>query len=178
MEKQEKKVGNRYDFNAQQEKIIYEHANGKRIRKKEQEKLNDAFKFEGYSAWKKYILNKYVGYDKAFMVDFSRFLGQRIRAKKPSQEYWNIIMPILLTIVFTSVFEMLVETPKIDVSEVPLWMLILVAVVTGVAVAICLGLIIWKTMEFIWDNNEQENFYVDYKEIIDEIIEMKKKEQS
>ena len=168
-----------FNFDLQKEKGIYGYLYGIRRTEKEWRKLRKAEKFYCYSEWKKYIWNKYKDYEIKELQDFSMYLNQRIRNEKPNKEYLSLFIPVFLSILIGKMPEMIDDLQKIDFSGVSKGAVLLMIVVIAILVGLIIGLV-WEIFIPIWDNNINENLFVDYKKIIDELIEyrlMKEKKQ-
>lgn len=156
-----------YDFDFNLERNIYEYLCFSS--KKGLKRLNEKVRFETYKQWKQYVCNRYKDYSKSKLIEFSRYLNQRIRNKKPYHEYWSIMLAIILTLAFTKIVDFslskLNETTAMASIEGIILSLFIEFLIIGSIVAI----IFW-TLPTLINNNIDENFLRDYKEIIDEII--------
>ncbi len=166
----------RYKFEFNLEKNIYSNLCLCRIKKKELKKIENKLKFTTYSEWKHYIYNKYKDYDKEFLSEFSRYLNQGIRNIQPGREYLNLAIPIILTIVFTEFIERILEINNI-LSEFPLLICVIMIPILLIILFVPFFYFIWNTLSPVWDNNIEENLFKDYKEIIDEILKEKLKQE-
>lgn len=161
----------RYNFEFELEKIIYSNLCLLRVKKKELKKIVNMLEFNTYFEWKQYIFNKYKNYDKEYLLEFSRYLNQGIRNIQPGREYLDMFIPFILTFSITELLRQLFEINNIlsDISgkSSVICLLILIFWLTS------FFYIIWSTLMPIWNNNIEENMFIDYKEIIDELIEQK-----
>lgn len=153
-----------YQFDEQNEIVIYNRLCFRKTKKK------CGIEYYTYSSWKGYILSKYSSYTKEQLIEFSRFLNQKIRNVEPGHEYWNIIIPIVMTVVVDRLF---LQIFNIDQSWLSSWLLILIEIVIIIAVVAMSLFFIYKFFEPLFEVYDKENFYKDYKEIIDEIISNK-----
>ncbi len=164
---------NNYFFDYDFEKRIYCYVCCGYVKKSNEKELDSKYKFNSYSEWKQYVYNKYEWYCKDGLMEFSRYLNQRIRNVKPSREYWSLVVPVLLSVGLAELFRNFLEL-KTNLENSPIWASI-VAVVIGLGMY---GGVLWfmirQTIEPINDDNLDENMFIDYKEIIDEIICSKK----
>lgn len=167
-----------YDFDFELEMNIYSYLYG--INKKRHKQLKDKYKFSNYNEWKNYIQRKYSDkeYNSERLICFSRYLSQRIRNLKPNQEYWNIVIPIAITLVIEEVIKALFEL-DVDVSNAGIMWLFgsITILLLLVFLIIVLIVFIYKMVKPLWENNEEESLLTDYKEVIDDIIKVKTKEE-
>ena len=165
-------IGKRWhDFDIKSEKIIYCYlcCNRYRLINKKLRNLNDDLKFEEYRQWKYYICNKYQNYSKEKLIEFSRYLNLKIRNIKPSHEYWIIMATAFLSMLLTKAVEIVTGIQK-DFSNYSVWITLSVTLVVEALVIMLLIYLIVKIVYPIYDNHFDENFLIDYKEIIDDII--------
>lgn len=167
-----------YNFDFQLEKNIYKnlcciHVKKKHIRKLKQENL----KFNTYSAWKKYIFNKYKNCNREQLLEFSKYLNQGIRNTEPSGKYWELVVPVIMTLVLTS-FLNFFGSVKLDLSGIPIIDILVCVVIIGIFIGIIpmvlTIVLIWNTIKLMFDNHTDKIFFIDYKEIIDEMINKEK----
>lgn len=164
---------NNYYFDYDLEKRIYCYVCCGYMKKRYEDKLDSEYKFNSYSEWRRYVYNKYEWYCKDGLMEFSRYLNQGIRNVKPSREYWSLVVPVLLSVCLAELFRSFLEI-KTTFENSPILALI-IAVVIGLGVwGGVLWFMIWQTIKPINDDNLDENMFIDYKEIIDEIICSKK----
>lgn len=155
---------NFYHFNYGKEKLIYKYVCYERLKKKELKKINSNQKFDSYLQWKLYICNKYKDYPKNKLLNFSRYLNQRVKRAKPFKEYTSIFITACLSCLITELVDTLIKTE--DLSDYPLWSKIFCLLI----VFISMFYIIYEMIKSMSDNNFKENFFNDYKEIIDEML--------
>lgn len=133
------------------------------IREKGIKKINSNQKFDSYLQWKQYICNKYKDYPKSKLLNFSRYLNQRVKRAKPFKEYTSIFITACLSCLITVLANPLINTENL--LDYPLWSKIFCLLI----VFIFMFYIIFETIKPMSDYNFEENFLNDYKEIIDEI---------
>lgn len=159
----------KYDFDFESEKRIYYYLCCMPMKKKELRKVDEKLQFNSYKEWKQYICNKYGDYKDEELMEFSRYINQRIRNIQPNREYWNLFVPIIMTIVLTEWFEAFIkgEFDFTGASD---------AVIIG-AILMMVGMLVfsmiflvWNTFTPLWEYSREENFLRDYKEIIDGMI--------
>ncbi len=162
-------IGKRwYDFDYKLERVIYCYLCCCKIRVKhfarDLRKLDEGLKFESYQEWKQYVCNKYQNYRTEELSEFSRYLNQRIRNEKPINEGANILLTAMITLIFTEIFQVSISTYR-ESSKKIVWFVFVILLVLYVVYEIV------KSLLTLFDNNVEKNFFVDYKEIIDEMIE-------
>lgn len=159
-----------YGFDFQLEKNIYCYLCSYKMKKRNLKKVNEKLRFVSYSQWKQYICTKYENYNSDELMEFSRYLNQRIRKIKPIREFIMILISVIITLVITKIFE-LIETIGIDS--------VLSIVIKGILViafiVIPFMFLLVDVFTHIQEDNIDEYFLKDYKEIIDEIIKSKSK---
>lgn len=153
-----------YHFNEQKELEIYNCLCFRKTKKK------CDIEYHTYSDWKNYIYNNYSEYTKEQLIEFSRFLNQKIRNVEPGHEYWNIMIPIIMTVTVDKLFETIVDVDQSYQATVPMIIIEMLIIIFTVAIS---SIFVNKIIEPLFDTCYKENFYKDYKEIIDEIISNK-----
>lgn len=168
------KIGERwYDFDLKIEKNIYCYLCCWHIKKKNLCKLNEKLRFESYHEWKEYISNKYQGYSEEKLTEFSRYLNLRIRHTKSSNEYWILMGAALISVMFTTLMDKVLSI-HINLSDVSCWYTFLIIFILELNFIAVLTFVIIKAVSPIFDGRFEKNFFVDYKEIIDDIISVKR----
>ncbi len=172
------KIGERrYEFDYQLEKNIYSYLCRYQRKKKNVYKLDTKLKFNTYQEWKKYICEKYSSYSQEELVEFSRFLNQKIRISSPTMTCYNLYIPICASFFIGYITDNLV-TMKLDLSDLSflgaliyifIWTLIFIAIILGIAM-----LLFPTIFEPIWNHDMDKNMFIDYKEIIDEMLNTEK----
>lgn len=161
-------IGKRwYDFDFELERVIYCYLCCRCIKERgfarDLRKLNEKLKFESYQEWKQYICNKYQNYSKEKLTEFSRYLNQRIRNKKPFNEILIILCTVLVSLTLSQMFDMFLNTyERLSIKLV--WFISCIIIVLPVFYGIV------RFLCHIFDSDIEKNFFEDYKEIIDEII--------
>lgn len=125
---------------------------------------------ETYAQWKQYIWNKYHEFSDEKLEEFSRYLNQCSRNTKPVYECWKTFISIYLALMFNTLFEFLISILDFHFSSI-----LEVVVVIGL-VMIALGFFAYAIAKIsmpLSDQEDERNFYLDYKELIDEMIEEK-----
>ncbi len=173
-----KKIGkNKYIFDFDQEIIIYKYVCCKRLKKRELKKLNKNQKFDYYSEWKQSICDRYKDYNNEKLLNFSRYLNQRIRNVRPNKEYSKMYTPIILSLGITSVYNALMNTEENDLIDYSTALKISFTLIYVFLIVASLFFLVWYTYKPIFENDDEENLLKDYKEIIDEILDVRKKEK-
>ena len=110
-------------------------------------------------------------------MDFSRYLKEKIRNEKLIHEFWNLFIPIFLTIALTNILEKMMEPLSVDLQGMSAMWIFLLYIIIYISMV---GLIVWIVMKLfqpLMDTDTDENFFSDYKEIIDDIIRKKQKQE-
>lgn len=167
-----------YNFDFQVEKDIYQNLCCNRVKKKVIEMLEQKnLKFYTYSEWKQYIYNKYKNCNRAQLLEFIRYLNQGIRNTKTGGKYWELLIPVIMTLVFTYLFNYFGGL-KLDLSGIPITGVIICILIIGICISIIpiilIIALVWNTVKPMYDNFADKNLFVDYKEIIDEMINKEK----
>lgn len=164
-----------YNFSTYEEKIIYRYLCCKHIRRKELSKipeLHKFHKFHKYHEWYDYIEKKYGNCSIDGLVEFWHFLNQKSRNVKPKYEYWTLCIPVGLTLIVNEIFDLTLKFSDIKINC--LSDKIIAFVVYMIVVAI-FAKIVMMIMKSLFDQYDDSCFYEDYKAIIDDLIEKKKK---
>lgn len=161
-----------YDFDFEQEKTIYCYLCCIHVKNKNIRKLSDELKFDMYQQWKDYVYNKYKDYKSSRLIEFSRYLNNRIRNISPCKEYLNIIFSCYITVAFTIICDRFLQF-YLSTTEVHNTSHNIISIVVTVVAFVGFYNIIKVPCIPIIDNNIEENLFRDYKEIIDEIISVK-----
>ncbi|MBD5476827.1 MAG: hypothetical protein HDR17_12760 [Lachnospiraceae bacterium] len=114
-EKTIEEIGKRwYDFDYKIERTIYCYLCCYRIRgwrtARNLRQLNEQLKFETYRQWRQYIGSKYKDYSRDKLNEFSRYLNQMIRNKRPFNEVLNILSTVAITLICTELFHLILST--------------------------------------------------------------------
>lgn len=151
----------KYDFDIQKELICYKTLCYYHLKKKKLKVLEDHLKFNSYMEWRDYIIRKYDTYDREKLIEFSRYLNRAIRDDKFDREYWNLITTICTTFALTKYFE-----GAFNISPYGILFLLIGLIIIVIELMYCF---------FFpsFDNNIKKDFFIDYKEIIDEMVEKK-----
>lgn len=161
-----------YNFSTYDEKIIYRYLCCKHIRRKELSKIPELHKFHKYHEWYDYIEKKYGNCSIDGLVEFWHFLNQKSRNVKPKYEYWTLCIPVGLTLIVNEIFDLTLKFSDIKINC--LSDKIIAFVVYMIVVAI-FAKIVMMIMKSLFDQYDDSCFYEDYKAIIDDLIEKKKK---
>lgn len=163
-----------YDFDYKKEKYIYMYLWRKHLSKNKLNKIESKYKFDKYSQWKQYIHDKYNRDSDDSLDEFRHFLNQMLRNNRPEFKIWNIAGTVLITLVVNSLYNYLMLAGKLEIKNI--------GTVIGLAIAYIIIVVIMvfviNTILKQFDNSTiQESFYQDYIEIIDDMIEKRKKEK-
>lgn len=162
----------KYSFDYYEEKNIYLYVCHQHLKKSVKEKMNAKVKFDSYSEWRNYVSGKYKEYDKHGLMEFDRYLTQRIRNVKPGRDYWEMVATILLTIFITKIFDELLDVFPV-LSNLPVLLAIVAWILVAGTIITVTYIVIWQTIIPIYEDNAEENLLIDYKEIIDDMIKEK-----
>lgn len=154
----------KFFFNEKKELEIYKCLCLKKVKRR----CN--IEYHTYSSWKQYICGKYSEYTKEQLIEFSRFLNQKIRNEEPGHEYWNIMIPVLMTVMVDGLFKIIFDMEKLCQSSV---LMIIIKAVVNIGTFVGSVWLINKITEPLFNTYDKENFFKDYKEIIDGIISNK-----
>lgn len=161
-----------YNFSTYEEKLIYRYLCCKHIRRKELSKIPELHKFHKYHEWYDYIEKKYGNCSIDGLVEFWHFLNQKSRNVKPKYEYWTLCIPVGLTLIVNEIFDLTLKFSDVKINC--LSDKIIAFVVYMIVVAI-FAKIVMMIMKSLFDQYDDSCFYEDYKAIIDDLIEKKKK---
>lgn len=160
-----------YKFDIVQEQNMYKYLCTGKLNVKEMKKISADTRFNTYGQWKQYILDKYHDFSDQELVEFSHFLNQCLRKIKPVYEYWKMMIPVILTLIVDKLFGFLVSMGDFMLNS------LVEAIVDCILVGGTLIFFVYLMAQIAMplSNGENErNFYLDYKEIIDEMIEKRK----
>lgn len=163
-----------YDFDYKYEKNVYDYwcCN---IKDKNVRKLHENHKFSTYKQWENYINKKYEDYTKDRLINFSKYINTHIRSIKPNREYWNLITPILLTLIIAQIPDVIIDLSELNMVGAGIIECVIVVLLIFIFIII-IFIPIKKILDYIWYNNEDESFLNDYKQIVDEMIRKKQLE--
>lgn len=161
-----------YNFDYEEEKAIYDFLCYRPLGKKQ--KVNDKHKFVLYSQWEQYICQKYQKVSSEKLKDFSRYLNLRKRQIKPNYESQKILVTIILTVVINTSIDTLFMIYKEKITCI---ILDIIACIITIIVAFIIALMATQLLDILEIDDVEENFYNDYKEIIDKIIENRKEDK-
>ena len=160
-----------YFFDYNEEIRIYSFLCGEKMTKKEYLKLKDNEKLSKYAEWESYVRNKYSNYPIDGLKEFSRYLNHRMRMYYPERNFIGPVASALIAAILT----LLLDNINLDLPSI--WAFALYAlIIVSLSVFICLLII--DISKMYYNNSFKENFYKDYKEIIDILIEEKEKDIS
>lgn len=161
-----------YGFDSELELIIYRYLCRFHTKKKKLHALHNDLKFDTYRQWKQYVCNRYSNYRNEELMEFSRYLNHKKRCTSIFQIYWPIVAPIIISVLSSTVVQKAYDMYYDNYKNSSLFTLILQAFFILVVI---IGLIISviKASYILLENSMEENFYTDYKEIIDEMIQQK-----
>lgn len=125
-------------------------------------------KFDTYGEWKEYVQKKYASFGKNELIDFSRYLNLRINNLNPGREYNGIVIPIVVAVIVNKLIEFLVGITEQNMSLG--WPIIVFVIVGTFLIIMGFAYSLMSVVAPIWNDNLEKNFFLEYKEIIDERI--------
>lgn len=158
-------------FDLKQELQIYKYVCQEKMSRKERkkfEKNNKEHMYTTYAQWREYVEKKFEHYSKDELEEFSRYLNHQIRTNEPGKEYWNITISAFTACMITVIMNNMNEIAS--GQKMPSLLANIIYVFLGVSVlGITLVFFLKLFLSILWDENTNKNFYIDYKEIIDEM---------
>ena len=158
-------------FDLRQELHIYKYVCREKMNCKERKELkknNKEHMYTTYAQWREYVEKKFGSYSKKELEEFSRYLNHRIRTNEPGKEYWNILISALMACVITVIMNGINEI--ISGQKMPSLLANSIYVCWGVSIVSITWFFTLKlSLGILWGENTNKNFYIDYKEIIDEM---------
>lgn len=162
----------KFDFIQNDEKKYYSYVSCWPMKDRVKKKLEDKYRFDSFKRWKNYVRDKYMPYEIDMLIEFSRYLNQCIRVAESGYAYWNLFLPVMITLILTELFETLIGM-KIDVTNNSMWVSFIAYLLCQLIIISVYMKLIKHSLEPVRDNNIEKYLYIDYKEIIDEMIEEK-----
>lgn len=158
-----------YDFDLQLELVIYKYVCYMHLTRKEKKKLDKKNQFNFYREWKKYIIDKYKDYKQESLTEFSRYLNQRKRNNQPIREYWYLVIPVVLTLALSAIFDLITQNGHI-LYNLSIGQIITLCSLIILLMFFLIVFVIRDTMMPMLDANIENNMLTDYIEIIEGII--------
>lgn len=166
-------IGNEYyQFDKNYEILMYKYVCHKHLNRIECKNIKVENKYETYSQWKAYVCGKYNVFSDDKLNEFDHFLNQRIRNVGAEFEYWKLIIPVILTLLTDKLFESLYSIVGIGVDSI---LQLIIEMVVIIVMILLGGLVVTKIIDPIARVSTERNFFIDYKEIIDEMLEKRRK---
>ena len=169
------KIGKeKYDFDIKEEIKYYNYLSCSYMKEKDIKNIDDKYKFDSYKKWKQYIYNKYIEYRSDELIEVSRYFNQRIRNTELNRTNWTFFIPILLTIIIGKMFEIVIDINWGGFLKLPIlgmvigWIIYLL--IYFVFVVLPTFYMIKRAITPIFVCNTEKYLFVDYKEIVDEMI--------
>ena len=161
-----------YGFDEKFEKRIYKYLCGRKIDLSE---LEIQYRFQTYSQWRDYVRNKYESYSYERLENFVCFLNQRMRDQKPFGKYWEMIIPITITIAINVLISLSIKD-AVDCNG-KLWIEILGVLIGVGGGTFLLCCTIMAGLNKLINSADKEYFYGDYIEILQDLLTKKYAEQ-
>lgn len=159
-----------YDFDFNKEIRMYLFFCGEQMTREQWKLLQEDEKIYSYKEWESYVKNKYSNYPVEGLKEFSRYLNHRLRKTSPAREFISPCVSALFSCILTFY---VTEIFNIGFGNLAL----IVGAIAIFVIAVCffsnIGWFVIKFAELFWNNSIKENFFKDYKEIIDNIIKEK-----
>lgn len=165
---------NEFGFDVGLEKDIYCYLCCIPMRKGRIKKLTEKQKFTSYQKWKQYVSGKYETYSRDCLIEFSRYLTQRIRNIKPVREAWAILFSSIIGFLFSDIIGKMADDDFSFLKASNVISLLAIIIILAISI-FSLILIVRELVMPIFDNDIEENMFTDYKEIIDEMIKERDK---
>lgn len=160
-----------FDFDATKEWAKYCFVCGERLKRTAWKSLKENERFYRYSDWEDSIEVKYSVFSKESLIEFSAYLKHKGNMTRPQSKfnecYISAAISTGMTLLFTELLTMQVSSGSIGYVVATLLGIIIMPI------AIAIGMV--KLLDMFFDDSLQECFYQDYRKVIDEIIEEKKK---
>lgn len=164
-----------FNFDFELEKNIYSHVYG--ILPRKYKKLKEKYEFENYSEWKEYVQNKHKDDSSEKLSDFGRYLQQMNENEEPTSSYWNICIPIFMSLIITNIPEMIKDFQEIDFSGMSILFIIICVLIICALITPLIIYLLYNILLPLWECNLRKNLLRDYREIIDVMIKNKIKEE-
>lgn len=164
-----------FGLNRNKELCIYYRLCRKKLSRK-QKKMISGFEFNTYAQWKKYLVSKYEVYDSDALNELSRYFGFQIRKQTGFSNVVSMFLVSIVSICMTRFIGLLYDERGIYNYESVLDIICkLLCWVTGcIFLAVTVFWLISVLYTTMWGEEIRKNFYEDFKEIIDELIRVKK----
>lgn len=168
----------KFAFDMQKEKIIYKYLSPYNLSKSEKKKLSVNMKFDTYMKWKNYIREKYSEHSVEYLEEFTRYLNHKLRGSNSFNSYWRLFIPVMITLILNKFTEIYVDAMNIKFNYGPeplkgmliVWIFYIIVTIIIFTTAFTL---IKQIIKPTIDNEIENNLLIDYKEIIEEIIDEK-----
>ncbi len=165
-----------FDFDHIKELSIYNYVVGESMTKNQWKSVSKKIKFESYEAWRNHIVKKYEVYSVESLHEFSRYLKVLIEDSEGISGLSKIVCATLLTFLVTKLFDNFVTNEAITVASLGDKITLLFICIFGAMISSVIILLGAKSIFSMYvKDNKACYFYQDYKTVIDELIEQKKK---
>ncbi len=172
----------RFHFNQSEQLEIYYYVSGVEMTKEQWKKINEETipRFISYKEWKEYVWKKYEVYTLEKLEEFYRYLNIRKCENKGIREYSKLLASNFLTFIITYCLTGIMTDifGKSFLKETTLILGLIETGIKGFIIGIVIVFLVWFIIKIMPDYTEgiiHEQFYCDYQEIIQEMIEIKKK---
>lgn len=162
-----------FDFNEFHERCIYKYAIGMDLKKKEYEAVCENNQFNTYEEWAHYIGSKYEKFDLATCIEFKKFLVQKFRNNKTVNATMIMVVTAIFTLILSKMPETIAAMEKYYIESISSGVnSVIFFPIFGVAILgfLLVLILMYKTIQPYWKDNEDRAFYADYINVIDGII--------
>lgn len=151
-----------FNFDEKQEFIIYRYVCNSKLRWRDWRKIKGKYEFVTYEEWHNYVTKKYDNYNERELIEFSKYLNNRIRNYSSFNIVGEgIIYPALISAVVSTCISNFVSSGSSNI----------IAYISGfMMVILLLGYVIISLLKNVMNERNRYNMLVDYKTEIDKII--------
>lgn len=160
-----KSIGEKYyNFNIQKELIIYKYLCKTKYYKKKFKKLQSDLKFDTYCEWENYVKEKHKDLSDEKLLEFSKFLNLQKRNERPVFEMMSWLMPAVFSVYINICVDIAYKDNNSLFSHI---FIIIISYIFFILIA-------REIIKPLLDECSRDNFFDDYKEIIDNLIKERK----
>lgn len=156
-----------YNFDYKKEIEIYRFLCGEKMNNKQFNGLNVHEQFSTYTEWENYVANKYTNYPIDGLKEFSRYLNHKIRTCYPEREFINPMASAFISSILTF---FVTEFANLSNVEATFRLIIFAVLLSAVIIFLLLSYVMTYILKICKNNSFTENFFIDYKEIVDKVI--------
>ena len=164
----------RFDYN--EEKAIYKFYAGFKLNSDEEVRLEN--QYNTYADWKKHIKRKYKKMDAFTLNEFRRHLIQRKRNEKTGENISAVFSSALISSLITYFLGRVNDVQKLANNDVSFYIKCIGIFIVTIILVIIVAFVLYKIIDSFYHDNEDTIFIDDYIEILEEIIEKKKRKNA